>query len=75
MHIPFDYHGQIIGQKGATIRQLMEQYDVNISIPPSAERRDQVKIIGTAEKIEKAQKALEERVQQLDEEKKQKVCL
>lgn len=73
MTIPLDFHGQIIGQKGALIRQLMDTHEVNISIPPSAERSDTIKIIGIASKIEGAQKALEEKVRQLEEERQQKV--
>ena len=73
MTIPSDFHGQIIGQKGALIRQLMDTHDVNISIPPPAEKNDTIKIIGAASKIEGAQKALEEKVRQLEEERQQKV--
>lgn len=73
MAVPFEYHGQIIGQKGAAIRQLMEECDVNISIPSPSDKKNEIKITGTAEKIEKAQKVLEEKVQQIEGERKQRV--
>jgi hypothetical protein len=67
MSIPFEYHGQIIGQKGAFIRQLMEENDVTISIPPAVDRLDKVKIIGPKNNIAGARKALENKLCQLEE--------
>lgn len=40
--VPFDYHRFIIGQKGRDVRKMMQDYDVNISIPPPTENSDQV---------------------------------
>lgn len=73
MTIPMDFRRQIIGQKGVLIRQLMEANDVNISIPPPSEKCDVIKIMGVPGKIEGAQRALEEKVRQLEEERQQKV--
>lgn len=68
-----DFHRQIIGQKGVLVRQLMEAHDVNISIPPSSEKCDVIKIMGVPGKIEGAQRALEEKVRQLEKDRQEKV--
>lgn len=73
MTIPMDFRRQIIGQKGVLIRQLMEEHDVNVSIPPPSEKCDVIKIMGVPGRIEGAQRALEEKVRQLEEERQQKV--
>lgn len=73
MTIPMDFHRQIIGQKGVLVRQLMEAHDVNISIPPSSEKCDVIKIMGVPGKIEGAQRALEEKVRQLEKDRQEKM--
>lgn len=51
----------------------MEQYDVNISIPPSMQSSNIVKISGVESKVEEAIEALEERVKELEKEKEDRV--
>ncbi|KAL8583524.1 hypothetical protein ACOMHN_054840 [Nucella lapillus] len=71
--VPFDYHRFIIGQKGRDVRRMMQDFDVNISIPPPSENSDIVRISGPPENAERAKKALEERVTQLDAEKEDRL--
>lgn len=68
MTIPFDYHRFIIGAKGANVRQMMDEFDVNISIPPSKDESDQVVIVGTRPKVNKAIEALEQKVAEIEAE-------
>ncbi|KAK7093511.1 hypothetical protein V1264_007247 [Littorina saxatilis] len=69
VQVPFDYHRFIIGQKGRDVRRMMQDFDVNISIPPPSENSDLVKVSGAPENAERARQALEEKVVQLDGEK------
>ena len=75
MAVPKEYHGHIIGQKGHDVRKLMEEFDVNILVPPSAESTDVLKISGSPSNIELAKQAISERVKQLDEDKVERVCV
>lgn len=73
MTIPFDYHRFIIGAKGANVRQMMDEFDVNITIPPSRDGSDQVVIIGTRLKVNKAIEALEQKVAEIEAENEDRV--
>lgn len=66
MDVPFDFHRFVIGQKGRDVRKMMEENDVNISIPPADQRSNVVRITGTPANVKSAQKAMEERVRQLE---------
>uniref|UniRef100_A0ACB8EWQ4 Uncharacterized protein n=1 Tax=Sphaerodactylus townsendi TaxID=933632 RepID=A0ACB8EWQ4_9SAUR len=44
--VPFDLHRYIIGQKGAGIRKMMEEYEVSISVPQPEQQSDVIKITG-----------------------------
>lgn len=68
LSIPYDYHRFIIGAKGANVRQMMDECDVNISIPPSRDESDQVTIIGTRPKVNKAIEALQQKVAEIEAE-------
>ena len=70
--VPFDYHRFIIGQKGKDVRDLMEKFDVSISIPPSHEKKDTIKITGCKENALKCKQALLDKVSQLDDDKKER---
>lgn len=70
--VPFDYHRFIIGQKGKDVKELMDRFDVSISIPPSQEQKDTIKITGSKENIRSCKQALLEKVSQLDDEKKER---
>jgi polyribonucleotide nucleotidyltransferase len=39
MNVPYDLHRFIIGTKGRDVRKMMEDNDVNISIPPGQHSR------------------------------------
>ena len=49
--MPFDYHRFIIGQKGKGVREMMKNFDVNISIPPAEEHSNVIRITGTPDKV------------------------
>lgn len=73
MRVPFDFHGQLIGQKGKEIRQIMEECEVTIAIPKSDEHSDVIKITGPPSKIDGARKIIEKKLQVLEEERRQRV--
>jgi predicted PilT family ATPase len=69
MAVPFDFHRFIIGQRGKDVRKMMDEYDVNISIPPAEDQSNLVKITGPAANVERAKQAMEDRVKQLEDER------
>lgn len=69
VHVPYDYHRFIIGQKGKDVRELMERFDVSVSVPPSNEKKDTIRITGSAENAASARVAILSRVQQLEDDK------
>ena len=71
--VPFDFHRFIIGMRGRDVRKMMEDFDVNISIPPAEDKSDVVKITGPPANTKRAIAALGERVQQLEDEKEDRV--
>ena len=73
MSVPMDYHRFIIGMKGREVQNMMKEFDVNISIPSSDEGSDVIKIYGAPANVERAEKALEEKVRQLDDQKEERV--
>ena len=73
MRVPFDFHGQLIGQKGKEIRQIMDQCEVTIAVPKSDERSDIIKIMGPPSKISGARIMIEKKLQNLEEERRQRV--
>lgn len=70
INVPFDIHRWIIGQKGRDVRELMSRYDVHIELSPPEEKLDIIKITGTPANIEDAKKAIEQRVEQYEEGRK-----
>lgn len=75
LSIPYDYHRFIIGAKGANVRQMMDECDVNIAIPPSRDESDQVTIIGTRPKVNRAIEALQQKVAEIEAENEDRVSL
>lgn len=69
MMVPFDFHRFVIGQRGKDVRKMMDDYDVNISIPPAEDQSNMVKITGPAANVERAKVAMDERVKQLENER------
>lgn len=68
VEVPFKHHRYIIGPKGERVRQMMNEYDVSINVPPAQEHSDVIRITGLPANVERAQEALKEKVQQLEEE-------
>lgn len=73
MEVPYDLHRFIIGQKGKDVRSMMEQFDVNIIIPPQSDHSDIITIKGPPAKVEQTKAALRERIEQLEMEKQDRV--
>jgi len=42
--IPFKMHRFVIGQKGTDVRALMKVHDVHITVPPSEQQSDTIKV-------------------------------
>lgn len=73
MSVPFDFHRRIIGQKGRDVRRLMDEYNVNISIPPQQEESDIIKVTGPPANVKRAMEALAEKVRSLESEKEDRL--
>lgn len=70
--VAFDLHRSIIGKSGASVRQLMDEHDVHIVLSPADQRLDCIKISGAPANVEKAKKALREKVNELEKAKEEK---
>lgn len=68
MEIPFKFHRYIIGQRGQSVRDMMQKHDVHIQVPPAAAQTDVIKISGTSTNVERAKEALTEQVKKLEDE-------
>lgn len=66
--VPYKFHRFIIGQRGQSVRALMNTHDVNIQVPPAADNSDTIRIVGLVSNVESAKEALLEQVQKLEEE-------
>jgi polyribonucleotide nucleotidyltransferase len=67
--VPFEYHGSIIGQKGQFLRSLRDEHNIEVSIPPSDEQSNTIKITGCKNVVEIGKEAILDRVKQLEEQK------
>lgn len=45
VEVPYEYHGGIIGNKGQSIRDLMDRYGVNIEVPKTERELNTIKVI------------------------------
>lgn len=72
VEVPFEFHRFIIGAKGAGVRQLMNEFDVNIKVPSSEQQSNVIVITGTASNAEEAKRMLLEKVDELEKEKAEK---
>jgi len=66
--IPFDYHRFIIGNKGSNVRRMMDEFNVNIAIPPAKDKSDLVTVVGSKSHLEKAIEALKAKVAEIEAE-------
>jgi len=69
VEVPYDLHRYIIGQKGAGVRQMMNQYDVQLVIPAADMHSDIIQINGVPTNVENAREGLLARVKDLEAEK------
>ena len=51
----------------------MDEFEVQITIPPSEEHLDTITIVGPPARVDEAKKAVEQKVHQLDAEKEDRV--
>ncbi|CAL8135568.1 unnamed protein product [Orchesella dallaii] len=56
--IPFKMHRFVIGQSGKDVRALMKVHDVHITVPPSEQQSDTIKITGSPKNADAAKVAL-----------------
>ena len=75
MDVPNDYHRYIIGQRGREVRALMDEFEVQITIPSLDDHLDFITVTGPPSRVEAAKKAIEQKVQQLDAEKQDRVSV
>ncbi|WAR14759.1 VIGLN-like protein [Mya arenaria] len=71
--VPFDFHKNIIGQKGRDVRKLMDECNVNISIPPQQQQSDVIKVTGPPANVQRAEEALAAKVSDLELDKEDRL--
>lgn len=69
VEVPFEFHKFLIGQRGKDVRKLMQDHDVNISIPPAEQASNGVKVRGPPGNVARAKAAIMDRLKQLEDEK------
>ena len=74
MNVPYEFHRDIIGKGGSNIRKLMDEFDVNISVPPSQDHSEEVKIHGPPSNVARAIEGMKDKVAELEREKEERVC-
>eukprot|EP00794_Sanderia_malayensis_P015058 gene15058-16611_t len=72
MLIPFDYHRYIIGKSGAEVRSLMNEHSVNIAIPPTKDKSEEVVITGPQTNVDSCIVALKEKIHEIEAEMEDK---
>ena len=73
MKIPFEYHRYIIGKNGGEVRSLMNEYSVNIAIPPTKDESEDVVVTGPAQRVADAVKGLHKKVEEIEADIEDKV--
>ncbi|XP_031527372.2 vigilin-like isoform X2 [Vicugna pacos] len=68
VHVPFDLHHDIIGQKGSEVHKIIDDFEVNIQIPSPGLEFDIISITGLAANVERAKTRLQQRVKNLQAE-------
>jgi len=69
VQVPFEFHRNIIGRKGETVRNMMNVYGVNIMVPPSGDQNDLITVTGPPANVEKAKEGLLEKVASFNKDK------
>jgi len=68
IEIPFEHHRYIIGQRGVGIRKMMDDFDVNIAVPPPENKDPIIVVTGPAAHVAEAMKALKARNDEIEKE-------
>merc|ERR1719312_205524 len=71
--IPFEFHKFIIGQKGKEVREMMNEFDVNIRVPAADQQSDIILVSGVPAHVENAKVGLARKVEKLEEEKEDRI--
>jgi polyribonucleotide nucleotidyltransferase len=71
--IPFEFHRFIIGQKGKEVREMMNEFDVNIRVPAADQQSDIILVSGVPAHVENAKEGLAEKMKKLEEEKEDRI--
>ena len=71
--IPFEFHRYVIGQKGKEVREMMNEYDVNIRVPAAEQQSDIILVSGVPTHVERAKVGLLEKLSQLELEKEERI--
>lgn len=71
--VPYEFHRFIIGTKGVGVREMMNNYDVNIRVPSVEAKSDVILISGVPTNVEAAKAGLAEKVVELEAEKAEKI--
>jgi len=71
--IPFEFHRYVIGQKGKEVREMMNEYDVNIRVPAAEQQSDIILVSGVPTHVERAKVGLLEKLSQLELEKEDRI--
>jgi len=71
--VPYEFHRFIIGQKGVGVREMMNNFDVNIRVPSVDAKSDVILISGVPSNVEAAKVGLAERLAELEAEKEEKI--
>jgi len=73
VNIPFEFHRYIIGQKGKEVREMMNEYDVNIRVPAAEQQSSIILVSGVPTHVEKAKVGLAEKLAKLELEKIERI--
>jgi len=71
--IPFEFHKFIIGQKGKEVREMMNEFDVNIRVPAADQQSNIILVSGVPAHVENAKAGLAQKVEKLEEEKEERI--
>ena len=72
VEVPYEFHRFIIGKKGDGVRQLMQEFDVNIKVPAPEDQSSAIVVSGAPNNVEEAKKKLLGKVKELEKEKADK---
>jgi len=71
--VPFEYHRKVIGSKGESIRKMMDLFNVNIKVPPPADKINFITVRGNADKVQGCKEALIADCAKFDSEKEDRI--